>query len=189
MTPVHSNFQDIGVPPPTAVSNGRSPAETSSTSTTLADPVQGMVPPFPQDPVQYVDHTQPNLLITPPTGVNNWLGDFSSQWSDQSILYNNSSDLVSPTSNGHGLPTSYSTATEMSYFPTFAASMGTGMVPGQDYHPNTNFDMGGGMDMDMSMALGLDRDGPGATGDEGGEWDLDFDALEFINLGNTGNTF
>lgn len=193
MTPVHSQIHDSGVPPPTAVSNGRSPTETASTSTTLADPVQGMVPPFPQDPAQYLnmpDHIQPNLSISPPTGVNSWLGDFSPQWSDQSILYPSSADLVSPTTNN--LATSYGAATEMSYFPSFnSAPIGTGgggIVPGQEMG-SLSYDLSGGMDMDMSMALGLDRDTSGAIGDQAGEWDLDFDALEFINVGNMGNTY
>lgn len=214
-------------------SNGRSPTETASTSTTLADPVQGMVPSFPADGVginflQTPDQTYQGLSISPTGGgggggANGWLGDFSPQWSDQSILYPTSSDMVSPTSNsnghGNGLGTSYSMASDISYFPNFNSTLGNGngndngmmngngngnsngigsgsshamggydIAMGMGMGTGMGMDMGMGVDMDMSMALGLDRDGNGGVGvggEQGGEWDVDFDA--FVN--NMGHSF
>jgi hypothetical protein len=181
-----------------------------------------MVPSFPSDEIginyllQTPDQTYPNLSISPTGGTNGWLGDFSPQWSDQSILYPASSDLVSPTSNtnGNGLATSYSMTTDMSYFPNFNSATftegngngnginngnGNGGSSGMNGDGNENgydtamamamrMGMGSGVDMDMSMALGLDRDGNGAVtmGHEQGE-EWDVDFDAFVN--NLGNTF
>jgi hypothetical protein len=131
--------------------HNHSPTDTISTSTTLAEPIPGIVPSFPAD--GYV----PQTATSSGSGTNissagapyQWLSDFSPQWSDHSILYNTSGSngLVSPTSAGltstSYLGTSAGTGTAASdygFFPTSYDSNGSIAGPG----PSTSSGSGQG---------------------------------------------
>lgn len=198
LPPIGTPMYDQRRLPP--VSNERSPTETISTSATLLDPISGVVPPFPSQGqgqgYGYNNMPMEGQYNVSPSNPDQWLSDFSPQWSDQSLLYNNSNGLISPTSNG--LATSATYATEFSFFPDLNTNsnvngQGQGQGSGQMYnaagHMMNPHSIDGpslldlGMDKDMFMALGIEGgigmgiavDGgnagsSGQNGNGGGNW-------------------
>lgn len=165
-TPLYEHRRPL---PP--VSNERSPTETISTSTTLMDPVSGMVPSFPAQGYGnangsgndngngYNTMSMEGQYNVSPEMPTQWLSDFSPQWSDQSVMYDTSNNgLISPISNG--MPTSTfapGSNGEFSFFPTFAQSNSS--IPAGYHQGNEGQDqslMELGMDKDMIMALGIE---------------------------------
>ena len=165
-TPLYEHRRPL---PP--VSNERSPTETISTSATLLDPISGVVPSFPNQGYGYNTVPMPieGQYNVSPDISNQWLSEFSPQWSDQSMVYNNS-NVISPVSAGMPSATYASGSNgEFSFFPSFAQSSSNGNRNGYQPQFMQNDGNGNGNGQDQSlMELGMDKDMIMALGIEGG---------------------